>query len=327
MHEPEQDNEPRPFKIIDGRKWVLAEDEPWDESELWDEAEPELLGRIAPPPRELSLSVRLRLLFGSGSAPVFGLFFGTFGFIFALAALYLIGFEDSIPRRWVDAGTARIVRVEDLNFSMNDTPYMRYHFTITQPDGSETTAMVRQPENLYEPGDEIDVERSGSRYRIKGMGLFWGPWIFFGVGSLFGVIGLVIAGVSMSSGLKAIRLLRDGEAGTARFIDMQTGSVIVNGRPVMKLTFQHVVDGETHTVPIQSLETDPLIDGKNKIVFYDPVRPDSGVIFEALPKGITISEPDGRFRASLFRSLWPLLLSGIAVTEIVMIVYGIARAF
>ncbi len=326
MREPEQNTKPRPFKIIDGRTWVLAEDEPWDESELWDETEPELLGRIATPPRELSLPVRLRLLFGSGAASIFGLFFGTFGLVFALIAIYVIGFESAIPRRWSDAGKGKIFQVDDLNYSVNETPYARYHFTVTQPDGTETTATVRRPKGRHKPGDEIGVERSGERYRIKGMKLFWGPWAFFGIGSLFGVIGLGTTGWSVCSGLKAIRLLRDGEAGTARFIDMQPTLVAVNDRSVMKLAFQHIIDGETHTVHIQSLETAHLTDGQNKIVFYDPVRPDSGVIFEALPKGITISEPDGRFRASFFRSLLPLLLSCAAAAEIVLIVYGLVKA-
>lgn len=92
----------RPFKIIDGRKWVLADGESLPAEELEHAEDPEIMARIGPPPREVPFMLGVDLRLRSGSASLLGWFFMAFALIFLIIAAYT-GFDDTIPRRWKPA--------------------------------------------------------------------------------------------------------------------------------------------------------------------------------------------------------------------------------
>lgn len=311
---------PRPFKIIDGRKWVLADEEPWDDGE------PEDLDRFQPPPREVPFSVQLALLFGSGVGTVFGTIFAGFALFITLVVVCIVGLEDAIPRRWEPAVPGKVVKVEKMNLEINNVRYSRYHLEGTAPDGTVLRGSVRQPAGNHAEGDEVRMQHSGGHVRIEGTRPVYFIWIFIGMALLFTVIGLGVSSFSMLSGLKRIRLLRDGTLSTAHIIGSEPTNVRINHRQVMKLTFQYTVDGQPYTATFRTLEADRLDDSSAKIAFYDLLDPNKALLWESLP-GIRVDELTGRFQAGFARSLLPMLLGLIVLAELAALLYFVAQAF
>jgi len=93
-----------------------------------------VLQTIPLPPREVSLSARLYLRLSSNF--MFGCFIAGFGFIFALTAVGIMGLDDTISRIWSKVGKAKIIRIEDVNFSINNSKIYAYHFEAADPAGA-----------------------------------------------------------------------------------------------------------------------------------------------------------------------------------------------
>ena len=306
----------RPFRIIDGRKWVLADDEPWNPQEA---EEPELL-RLMPPPRDLPLGVRIRLLFASGLGTGFGLFFGAFALAIVVGAVYVVGMETALPRRWEPAGKVTIDRIEDRKLEVNDVKYYRFYLKRTDADGKEMIVTLTGPLKGRKVGDEVALKCSGRHWRFLGDKTNHAVWMFIAFGSVFLIIGMCISGFSFVGGSRAIRLLRDGEVGQAMFLGMEKTGTRVNDRYVMKMNYRHMVDDEPYTFHVKTLAPERLDDGSAKIVFYDPLNPAKAILWEALPQGITLDELTGRFQGNMLASLPSMFLLGIIIAEIATLI-------
>lgn len=71
------DENGRPYVMIDGRRFVLAEGEPVEVSDVEYEGPlPEIFQRLGNPPRSVSLATKIVLLLANGHAPYTGLIAG-----------------------------------------------------------------------------------------------------------------------------------------------------------------------------------------------------------------------------------------------------------
>ena len=284
-----------------------------------------VLQTIPLPPREVSLSAQLYLRLSSNF--MFGWFIAGFGFIFALIAVGLMRLDDAIPRIWNKVGKAKIIRIEDANFFVNNDKIYAYHFEAADPAGVEKiTGVSYGYEGKYETGSEVVLQKAGKQYRIQGLTLtkigstWWTPLLFFGVGCLVGIQGLRVQINSWFAGGRAIELLQHGSATVAMYLDMSpTNMQIIGKHTIMQVNFEYQVAGETYTVSVRALDTSRLTDAKHKIVFYNPMSPKQSVVLDSLPSGIHFDEFSGSFWASPLRCLLPLLAAAIVCGQIVAI--------
>jgi hypothetical protein len=149
---------------------------------------------------------------------------------------------------------------------------------------------------------------------------------FFGMGSLFGVIGLCFPVYSWFAGEEAIHLLRDGTAIGARFRGMNPTGTKVNDSPMMKVDFEYQVDGETYTASAQALDTSRLTDTPCKAVLYDPMQPNRSIVLDSLPGGLHLDELTGRFGVNPLRCVLPFLAATIVCGEMIAILVFVVRA-
>ncbi len=308
------------YKIIDGKKYVLAEDENVDSG-----PEPEIFQQLTPPPRSVALPVRLLLWFNYGTMPLFGWIFTCFGMIFCI--IFLPWTISSIPdlthRNFEPAGKGKVVDVVETSMKVNNAKVFRYDFE--QPDGKQAHCFASRAR--IDVGDKVDLEKSGTVYRIKGTSLsMTGP---FGVFTVFVVffpcvgMGFVLYGVF--HGRKAIALLEDGEIGRGGFIDETPTNMHVNGRSVMKLHFKfETSDGGVYDAYTTALDTSTLKDGSLKPLFYDPMDPTRSVLLDGLPTGIRFDEFEQTFKTSIFRTVLPVFFCSLFLVEAVALAYSIS---
>lgn len=141
--------------------------------------------------------------------------------------------------------------------------------------------------------------------------------LFLGVG-----IGLVVYGYR--KGAEAVRLLRDGELGRARFVGMEETDMQVNERPVMKLRFTFTAsDGRDYDAYVKTIETKRLLDDPVEPLFYDSADPNRSVLLDALPGKIRFDEMKQVFEDASWRVVQPLLFGTLIAAELVALVYSL----
>ena len=288
-----------------------------------------ILQQIGEAPRNVSLTTRLYLRLCSVSAQVLGWVFAIIGLALVLIAAY-IGLDDVIPRMWNDAGVGIITGIEEVNVTINDQEILAYHFEAIDDDGETIYGTSYGYSGNHEVGNGVSLQKAGKRYRIEGLtqtsgGILF-TLMFFGAGILFGGIGICFPIYSWFTGGKAIQLLRDGTATGARFLDMKPTGTVVNGMPLMNVSFEYQVDGEKHTASAYALDTSRLTDTPCKAVLYDPMQPKRSIVLDGLPSGVRFDELAGQFYANPLRCVLPLLAATIVGGQIVAIVVLAIRA-
>ena len=313
----------RPFVMVGGRKYVLAEDE---EYTMPDGPEPEIFQRLTGPPRSVSLTVRALLLLNNGHAPLFGWFFACFGMMFAIffIPVGLHGLPDLTHRNFEPVGKGKVVQVAKTSITANDCPVYRFHFT--GPNGEEGRCFAVG--ERFKEDAEVDLEKCGDRIRIVGTnfgslgnsGFFVVPGVL-----LFPIIGMSIVLYGTFQGMKAIRLLHDGEVGRARFIDMKPTGTQVNGQSVMKLHYMFTAaDGVEYDAYAMALDTDKLTDDPVEALLYDPMDSKKSVLLDSLPGNVRYDDMEQTFKANPLRAVLPLVFCSIFLIEVTLLVYATA---
>ena len=289
-----------------------------------------VLQQLGAAPRDLPLAVHVYLRLCFYPTPLFGWFFAGFGLMFALIAVTLIGLDDVIPRNWTDAGKGKITNIEKSNATVNDRRIYAYHFETTDEGMEKISGISYGYNGKHKTGDEVSLQKAGTRYRVQGLTLVPGEWyfpaIFLGGGFLFGLIGLCFPVYSWFAAGKAIYLLRDGTATGARFRGMNPTGTKVNDNPMMKVDFEYQADGETYTVSAQALDTSRLTDTPCKAVLYDPMQPSRSIVLDSLPGGLYLDALTGRFGVNPLRCVLPLLAAAFVCGEMVAILVFVVRA-
>ncbi len=319
------DEQERPFVMVDGRKYVLAEDEA---SDIMPEngPEPEIFQRLTDPPRSVSLSARILLLLGGGLTGSFGWFFACFGMIFCIVfiPMALTGLADLTHRRFELAGKGEVVRVEKTSSTVNDSAVMRIVFK--DAEGNENTCYTHTKN--FEEGDEVELVQCGGRHKIAETRLTaFGAFIliFVFVPLVFPAVGIGIVLCAFFSGLKSLHLLQDGLVGRGKFIDMIPTGTSVNHRPVMKLRYKFKADdGEVYEAFATALETERLTDDAVEPLLYDPMEPNRSVLLDGLPGKIRYDDMERTFRTNPLRTLLPLFFCTLFFIELVLLVLAVS---
>lgn len=271
--------------------------------------------------RSLPMSVQLYLRLCPSFTAGFHWGFVAFGLAFALLFFSKNGFDDIIPRFWVDAGKAKITRVEKTDESIKFTEFhwvYAYHFEATV-DGSKTIRGISYGyEGKHEIDNDVRLEQAGKRYRVEGLTLTHGgvvqSWLLFCWVFGVGVGGLGLLANVWSEGGKAIRVLQYGLPVHAKYVGMKT-----EGSGEISIDFEYQVSGKTYTVSAQAKDTSRLTDTEYKEVFYDPEQPDRSVVWDGLPHNIYYNKATGQFWIDPKRLILPLAAVVIVGCEIVAI--------
>jgi hypothetical protein len=313
-------NTPKPFVIVDGRKYVLADE--GDEDYFASLPEPEIFQKLTPP-RKVSMVVQLLLLGGMSLDVVLGWILACFGMIFCILFVpQAMNATAELLRHYQPFGQGEITNIEKTNTTINEIPV--YLFTFQKQDG--ITGKCRVSGKQYKIGDKVDLEKCDNHVRIvsRGMNLnFIEAFTFFVL--LLPIIGLSIICYKIFRSLKILRLLQNGEVGKGYFIEMEPTGMVINGKPVMKLHYQFTAnDGEIHDAFVKTCNTKKLTDASLKPFFYDVMQPNKSVLFDSLPNGIHFDEFDRTFRANPLISFLPILFFGLFLAELVVLIYAIA---
>ncbi|MGD8453007.1 MAG: DUF3592 domain-containing protein [Phycisphaerae bacterium] len=250
------------------------------------------LPMIAEPPRAVPSPVRLRILFG-GFANQFGWFFFCLGLVF----VWIFGSFGDIKGFFIfrgDLATApgRVTHSEPSGFtegsrrSDGGTPIYAVHYTFADEDGRTYEGVSYAAGQELPAGAQVTVEfpaGSPGTSRIRGMrrAPFGAVVALVGMFPLTGVGFLV---VGLWGGLRAGRLLRHGRLSAGRLVAKKRTSARVNGRRVYKLKFAFVAeDGLTYEAVARTNQPETLEDEDEKLLLYDPARPQQAVLLDNLP--------------------------------------------
>jgi hypothetical protein len=254
---------------------------------------------LAGPPRNVPLSVRLRVLFG-GAFNQAGWFVLGFGMAFVWAFTLnadLTGWY--LFRGQIDTAEGKAIDCKKTLFSeggskhSKGTPVYVIHYAFTAADGTEYKGLSYITGKQFEQGQKVTVEYPQGKpqiSRIKGMrqkpvglfGLF--PVVFPMIGLLF-----IIGGIK--KGIKANRLLALGEQTTGRLKSKEKTKTEVNKNPVYKLTFEfNTPEGTTYEATAKTHDTAKLEDQAEEPLLYDPMRPSYAVMLDDLPGNPRIME-------------------------------------
>ena len=266
-------------------------------------------GRLATPPRAVSPRLAAQLLLSGMNSQIGWLLFG-FGSIF------FWGFAAHADLSGWRFRPGAIAYVSGQSLDCTDTHYSvggsdhsrgtpvyanRYSYVV----GHQSFEAVSYATGDCRAGGPVDVEYllvNPGYSRISGMRRdFLGPWallvaILPGAGLAWVIAGLV-------KGRRALRLLREGMATTARLSESALTSATVNNRVVYRMTFEYAGPmGATEQLTVRT-NLPGHLEGP-QLVLCDPLDGRIAVLFNNLPGPPTLDPtgqpvPTGR-RAFLF---------------------------
>ncbi len=255
------------------------------------------------PPRSVPLLLRLRLLFGGFLSQFGWLFFG-FGLIFVWAFTANMNIKDWRALRGdVESTQGTVTKIERHTSRSGRHGRHRkttwwYYYTFKGPDGEEYTG-VSHGNRPVKVDDEVTVKFPKGRpeiSRIEGLKSFvTGPEGLIPL--VFPVVGLVFIMFGFKKGLKANRLLADGELGKGRLKSREKTNTKINKQPVYKLTFEFSnSQGTSYEVSVKTHLPEKLEDQQEEPLLYEPMNPKNAVMLDDLPGSPRIDE-NGNIRA------------------------------
>jgi len=252
--------------------------------------------QVLGPPRQVPLSVRLRLLFG-GFLNQFGWFFFGFGMIF-----YWVFYLNADLTSWlvfqgeVQTAPGQVVRCEATNASENNVRVyvLDYEF---EWDGDTRRGTSYSTGGTRKKGDSVTVEFPEGRAeksRIEGMRRFqFGPAA--GLVLIFPLVGFAFVASGMRRGRRIIRLLKQGELAAGNLVSQEKTTMEVNRQPVIKYTFEFEAPGQgtyqciAKTYLTETL-TKTLTDDEHEPLIYRPANPNDAMMLDYLPGKPSIDE-------------------------------------
>ncbi len=275
---------------------------------------------LAGPPRNVPLSVRLRVLLG-GFLNQFGWIFFGFGLVFVwaftlnadLTGWYLFrGQLDTTEGKTIDC--KKTLFSEGGSEHSKGTPVYTIRYAFTAADGTEYKGLSYVTGRQFEQGQKVTVEYPQGKphtSRIKGMRQK--PFGHFGIFPVvFPLIGLLFIIRGIRKGIKANRLLTLGEQTTGKLKSKERTNTKVNKKPVYKLTFEFKTpEGMTYETMVKTHETGKLEDEAEEPLLYDPMRPAYAVMLDDLPGNPRIND-NGNIQAGSASGTIMLLIIPLA---------------
>jgi hypothetical protein len=285
--------------------------------------------RISPAPRNVPLSVAVKLMFGDFSG-IFGWIFFGFGMVFFWGFVMNGDFSSMLysGSSWASSGgvvtgSSRTCFSEGGSKHRSGTPIYANHFRFRAADGNEYDGVsyTRGAFSAGGGGAESSVNQVSVQYlssnprvsRIAGQRLKpFSPEVAFIL--LFPLIGFCFISVGLISGIRSFRLLCSGEAVLGTLEKKEPTNVTVNNRRVYALTFSFKTkNGYPASTVVKTNEPEKLEDDSEERLFYDPAEPSRATLFDTLPGGVGINERGEIYDPSPVKSLLYLIAPAVVI--------------
>lgn len=272
---------------------------------------------LARPPRNIPLLLRGQLLFG-GFINQFGwlwlgftmIFLWVFGALTSLNGLYFLLSE-------TETAPGVVTEIRGTNASENETPVYAIHYAFrverleTDLLGHSYTTGRQFSSNEPVTIEYVSTNPEISRIQGTRIGTF-SPWILCLI-SIFPAVGIGMIGSGLISGLRANRLLTNGQVALGRLVDKSPTNTRINDQTVYKLTFNFTADdGRQYQAFAHSHQPYSLEDEEQEQLLYDPRSPSRAVLLDNLPGQPTIDE-FGTISADAGRSTLVFILPLIVI--------------
>lgn len=263
---------------------------------------------LAPAPRDVPLSLRLRLLGGGVLTMIGWLVFGlglVFASVFVSQAEPLFGDPFAGEVATID-GT--VTRVDETNAKINNQRVAAVHFDYSV--GGRTLSGVAYTSRSWpEAGATVPVEYVRAKpttSRIRGMRTAMFPGIVWLV-AVIPAIGAVLVLVGALLGMRQVKLLRLGQLTRGRLIESRPTNTTINNQRVHVLTFRFQdATGKEREGTVRTHRLANVTDDAEENLLYDPVG-SRIVLWDMLPKRPELDR-DGQFQALGLPALVPVLL-------------------
>ena len=269
----------------------------------------------SPPPREVPLSVSLRVLFGGFNNQFGWIFFG-FGLIFVWVFALHADISSWIVFRLNIRTTMGVIQeIQATNASENDVQIFEVRYQYFDNLGKQQSGLSYTTGNPR-LGGQVNVEYLSSIpsiSRVVGMRReVFGPAAIFVI--IFPLIGLGFLYSGISYGLKANRLLSHGRIAFGELISTESTGTRINNRPVLKLTFSFPASaGLDWEVTAKTHEPEDLQDEAREPVLYDPDDPSIAVLLDNLPGPIEFDVNGNLLSSSSLDTVKTLILPGLSL--------------
>ncbi len=279
--------------------------------------------RLQPAPRNVPLLLKLQLLF-SGALSQFGWFFFGFGMIFVWVFVPNCDWRSlSYIGAHLVYEQGEVYNVERTNFSVGGGKgrsghpvYANYYrFGL---GGDDIYEGVSYSTTSLSPGTKVNIEHPQDNTglsRIEGMGnapldllpVFF-IFIFPGIGLIF-IIG------NIKNGIKAIKLLKNGNPGYGKLESVNYANMRINDKNVYKFIFRYAGNnGISYKLKAATEQSEVLQDEELEQIMIDRDDPAQAILVDILPGGIEIDSA-GNIKPSNF--VHPFLVSFIPFLVII----------
>lgn len=278
---------------------------------------------LSPPPRRVPLALSIRVILGGMLGQV-GWFLVGFGFIFVWAfdasggVMSAIRFAGELA---TVEGTTTVWRELDLSINEVQVYETSYTFEVGgrtyTGESYETGYYVPEGQRLpveYRPSDPSISRLQGMRASAAGLVI---AFVF-----LIPLIGLGFVRSGLISGLRARRLLSEGQLALGTLMSDEPTNAQVNNQPVRRLRFEFTAaDGQTYSVFATTHLAAELMDDAQERLVYDPRHPGDATLIDELP-GRPRIDARGDFEAGGAREV-VLALGNLVVPTVTIVGHGL----
>ncbi|GMT49148.1 MAG: hypothetical protein IEMM0008_0687 [bacterium] len=265
-------------------------------------------------PRRVPFLLKTHNLFG-GVTNLLGWLFLAVGLLVSAFLLPDFDFKAYIDFRGeLVHGDGEIIGQERTNVSINKRDVIGYQYTFKAIDGKEYQGKSYTTQ-LLESGQRVAIEYPSGRpkrSRIIGASTSSLP-IAFVAFFIFPLAGLIFIILGLKRGLKANKLLANGQEAYGKLIQSVRTNTRINKQYVYKMTFSFsALDGRQFQVVEKSHTPEILSDEKEELLLYHPDNPSYAVLFDNLPGNANIDDRGelmpGRRLSGIFSMLLPLIV-------------------
>ncbi len=215
-------------------------------------------------------------------------------------------------------GDGKIIAQERTNVSINERDVIGYQYTFKAMDGKKYQGKSYTTRFL-ENGKRVAIEYPRGRprrSRIVGANTSSLP-IAFAAFFIFPLTGLIFAILGLVRGLKANKLLANGQKAYGKLIQSVRTNTRINKQYVYKMTFSfNALDGRQFQVVEKSHTPEILSDEKEELLLYLPDNPSYAVLFDNLPGNANIDDRGELVPGSRFSGMFSMVLPMIVLIEI-----------
>jgi len=262
------------------------------------------------PPRNISMTIKLKNLFG-GFSNQFGWFFFSFGLIF----VWVFTMQSDLTGWYHYSGelieiNGVVSSVSPTNVSVNNRKVYKYDYSFEDNNGIFHKSASYSSKSSVSKGDRVLIEYPIDKpefSRIKGMGHNM-IGLFFGLFPLlFPMIGLVFIFFGIKKGLKANRLLRLGYFAEGKLEGKKRTNTRINDQTVYKFIFSFKDRyGNKQKITTKTHKTYALEDEINEKLLYNPNNPKEAIMFDTLNASLKLNN-DGSIESNSFFDIFRIM--------------------